>query len=101
MVGARSPTPLSASRMRTDGHGADLAGVGRGTATERCLMATMRLLHGVLRVDLAEDVERLDERLVARPVVDDQPLEHPRDRRVGVLLAPGVVEDVRVALRLA
>src|SRR5207249_1591763 len=65
------------------------------------LMATMTPLHGVLRVDLAEDVERFDEGFVARPVVDDEPLEHPRDRRVGVLLAPRVVEDVRIALGLA
>src|SRR5205809_7390206 len=93
--------PPSDSRVRTDGQRVGLADVGSATATERWRMDTLTPLPGVLRVDLAEDVERFDEGFVARPGVDDEPLEHPRDRRVGVLLAPRVVEEVWIALALA
>src|SRR5207249_10589376 len=93
--------PPSDSRVRTDGQRVGLADVGSATATERWRMATLTPLHGALRVDLAEDVERFDEGFVARPVVDDEPLAHLRDRRVGVLLASRAVDDVRLALGLA
>src|SRR2546426_9911642 len=100
-VGRSRALPQSSSRARDDGRRTVHSCEGTATAMDRGLMAMTPRPLRVLRVDLAQDVERLRERLVARPVVHHDPLEHAGDRRVRALLAPGVVEGVRVALDLA
>src|SRR5205809_5669772 len=103
MTGISRARPQSASWRCTLSWGRGMLSQGRGATRAAWLPVCSAMALRVLRVDLLQDVNRLGERFVAVPVVDDDPLQHLGDCGIagGGLLGPGVVEHVRRTVGLA